>query len=130
MQAPTGTPVDMVQVLEAVIVLMVAAPPLIRSIFRLRGRGRRASRGWPGRGGMTVTEHPPVLNTGVALGGAVRRWLAPATFLLFGLIDIFVLGQFAHSGDATFAFSQPFAKVTVPNLTLPAGETCYVCRRD
>jgi general nucleoside transport system permease protein len=56
-----------------------------------------------------------------------RRWLAPATFLAFGLIDIFVLGGYSHKGDATFAFSQPFAKVTVPNLSLPAIVTCYVC---
>ena len=56
-----------------------------------------------------------------------RRWLAPGTFLAFGLIDIFVLGGYSHKGDATFAFSQPFAKVTVPNLTLPAAATCYVC---
>jgi len=76
---------------------------------------------------MTVREqNPTVLYTGFTLGGNVRRWLAPATFLLFGLIDIFVLGRFAHSGDATFSFSQPFAKVTVPNLTLPAKTTCYV----
>ena len=58
---------------------------------------------------------------------AFRRWLAPATFLFFGLVNIFVLGLNCHHGDATFAFSQPFAKVTVPNLTLPAALTCYVC---
>jgi ABC-type uncharacterized transport system permease subunit len=49
MQAATGTPVDMVQVLEAVIVLMIAAPPLIRAIFRLRGGGgglQALARGW------------------------------------------------------------------------------------
>jgi simple sugar transport system permease protein len=49
MQAQTGTPVDMVQVLAAVIVLMIAAPPLIRSIFRLRGAGgglQALARGW------------------------------------------------------------------------------------
>jgi general nucleoside transport system permease protein len=49
MQAQTGTPVDMVEVLAAVIVLMIAAPPLIRSIFRLRGAGgglQALSRGW------------------------------------------------------------------------------------
>jgi general nucleoside transport system permease protein len=56
-----------------------------------------------------------------------RRWLAPATFLAFGLIDIFVLGGYSHKGDATFAFSQAFAKVTVPNLSLAAAVTCYVC---
>ena len=49
MQAATGTPVDMVQVLEAVVVLMIAAPPLIRTIFRLRGGGgglQVLARGW------------------------------------------------------------------------------------
>jgi general nucleoside transport system permease protein len=77
---------------------------------------------------MTITERVvSVLSPGVAQGSTVRRWLAPATFLLFGLIDILVLGYFAHSGDATFAFSQQFAKVTVPNLSLAARVTCYVC---
>jgi len=77
---------------------------------------------------MTTTERvPTVLEAGAAPVSAVRRWLAPATFLVFGLIDIFVLGLNAHHGDATFAFSQEFAKVTVPNLTLPAAATCYVC---
>ena len=77
---------------------------------------------------MTITERvPTMLRDGAAPVSAVRRWLAPATFLAFGLIDIFVFGLFSHPGDATFAFSQPFAKVTVPNLTLPAALTCYVC---
>jgi simple sugar transport system permease protein len=77
---------------------------------------------------MTITERVPiVLAAGAAPGGALRRWLAPAAFLFFGLIDMLVLGLFSHKGDATFAFSQPFAKVTVPNLTLPAAVTCYVC---
>jgi general nucleoside transport system permease protein len=58
---------------------------------------------------------------------AFRRWLAPVTFLAFGLADILLLGGYSHKGDATFAFSQPFAKVTVPNLSLPAATTCYVC---
>jgi ABC-type uncharacterized transport system permease subunit len=61
------------------------------------------------------------------LSSTFRRWLAPTTFLAFGLIDIFVLGGYSHKGDATFAFSQPFAKVTVPNLSLAAAVTCYVC---
>ena len=50
MQAQTGTPVDMVEVLQAVVVLMIAAPPLIRAIFRLRGGGGGGlevlARGW------------------------------------------------------------------------------------
>jgi len=51
MQSVTGTPVDMVQVLEAVIVLFVAAPLLIRAMFRLRaaragGVAAVFSKGW------------------------------------------------------------------------------------
>jgi len=51
MQSVTGTPVDMVEVLQAVIVLFVAAPPLIRAIYRLRaaragGVGLALSKGW------------------------------------------------------------------------------------
>jgi general nucleoside transport system permease protein len=77
---------------------------------------------------MTITERvPTVLAPGAAPVSALRRWLAPATFLVFGLIDIFVLGLNSHKGDTTFAFSQEFAKVTVPNLTLPAAATCYLC---
>ena len=76
---------------------------------------------------MTISERVPAVLTAAAPGSTFRRWLAPATFLVFGLIDIFVFGLNAHKGDTTFAFSQPFAKVTVPNLTLPAAATCYVC---
>jgi general nucleoside transport system permease protein len=50
MQAVTGTPVDMVEVLQATVVLFVAAPLLIRTMFRLRaargGIGGVMSRGW------------------------------------------------------------------------------------
>ncbi len=79
---------------------------------------------------MTVEDRVPPVDLDLAASppsAAFRRWLAPAAFAVFGLVDIFVLGLNAHHGDATFAFSQPFAKVTVPNLTLPAAITCYVC---
>ena len=51
MQTTTGTPVQIVQVLAALIVLFVAAPPLVRSIYRLRaaragGVGTTMSKGW------------------------------------------------------------------------------------
>jgi general nucleoside transport system permease protein len=56
-----------------------------------------------------------------------RRWLAPVAFLVFGLVDILLLGWYSHHGDAVFAFSASGAKVTVPNLSLPARVTCFVC---
>jgi ABC-type uncharacterized transport system permease subunit len=77
---------------------------------------------------MTISERVvTLLEPGVAPVSAFRRWLAPATFGVFGLVDAFVLGEYSHKGDAVFAFSQTFAKVSVPNLSLPAAATCYVC---
>jgi general nucleoside transport system permease protein len=38
MQAATGTPLDLTTVLQALIVLFVAAPALVRSVFRIRER--------------------------------------------------------------------------------------------
>jgi general nucleoside transport system permease protein len=56
-----------------------------------------------------------------------RRIVASATFVAFGLADILGFAMHVKHGDATFAFSPEFAKVTVPNLGLPAAVTCYVC---
>jgi len=60
-------------------------------------------------------------------GGAssLGRFAAPITYLVFGLVDILVFGRNAH-GSATFAFSPQFAKVSVPNLVLPAAATCFI----
>ncbi|MGO1877375.1 MAG: ABC transporter permease [Brevibacterium yomogidense] len=44
MQAQTGTPIDIILVVQSVIVLLIAAPPLVRAIFRLPapvGKGAR-----------------------------------------------------------------------------------------
>jgi len=51
MQIATGTPVQIVQILQALIVMFVAAPPLVRAMYRLRaakaaGVGQVLSKGW------------------------------------------------------------------------------------
>jgi len=49
MQARTGTPIDIVLVVQSLIVLFVAAPPLIRKVFRLNvgsSGGLQISKGW------------------------------------------------------------------------------------
>ena len=50
MQARTGTPIDIVLVVQSLIVLFVAAPPLVRSIFRIKRPGAidtlQVSKGW------------------------------------------------------------------------------------
>ena len=50
MQARTGTPIDIVLVLQALIVLFIAAPPLVRAVFRIKIRAPEplttAAKGW------------------------------------------------------------------------------------
>jgi len=65
----------------------------------------------------------PSETSGAAWGG---RFAAPITFAVFGLVDILVFGLHAK-GSVTFAFTPEFAKVSVPNLVLPAATVCYVC---
>jgi general nucleoside transport system permease protein len=50
MQTRTGTPIDIVLVVQALIVLFIAAPPLVRAVFRIKVRAPEpltaASKGW------------------------------------------------------------------------------------
>ena len=52
MQSATGTPIDLVQVIQSLIVLFIAAPMLVRAIFRLKGTasgvGGQLAKGWNG----------------------------------------------------------------------------------
>jgi general nucleoside transport system permease protein len=53
MQAVTSTPLTITEVIQSLVVLFVAAPPLIRAIFRLHratagGAGQSLSKGWNG----------------------------------------------------------------------------------
>jgi simple sugar transport system permease protein len=50
MQAVTGTPIDIVLVIQSLIVIFVAAPELVRAIWRIKaargGAGQPVSKGW------------------------------------------------------------------------------------
>ncbi len=53
MQSSTGTPVDLVVVVQSLIVLFIAAPALVRAIFRIRATsagvgGQQLAKGWNG----------------------------------------------------------------------------------
>src|SRR5690606_2086554 len=50
MQAQTQTPTDIVLVVQALIVLFIAAPPLVRAVFRIKVRATRPVA--PGSGGL------------------------------------------------------------------------------
>ena len=55
-----------------------------------------------------------------------RRAVTAGTFILLGLIDIFLFGLFAHQGDATFAFTVSGTSLQVPSIHAPAALTAYV----
>ena len=44
MQARTGTPIDVVLVVQSLVVLFIAAPPLVRAVFHLPTPGTRRER--------------------------------------------------------------------------------------
>ena len=52
MQSRTSTPVDLVTVLQALVVLFIAAPALVSSVFRLKmddsGGSQQLAKGWNG----------------------------------------------------------------------------------
>jgi ABC-type uncharacterized transport system permease subunit len=73
---------------------------------------------------------PVLLTPGPSVGAGAAHWggrfAAPITYVVFGLVNILVFGVHSHH-DAAFSFTPEFAKVSVPNLTLAAAVTCYVC---
>ena len=54
-----------------------------------------------------------------------RRHLAAVTFIVIGLINIFVFGVLAHAGDAAFELSLASASVKIPVIRVPAAPVCY-----
>jgi general nucleoside transport system permease protein len=56
---------------------------------------------------------------------AERRHLAGITFIVIGLINIFVFGVLAHPGDASFELSLASASVKIPVIRVPAAAVCY-----
>ena len=49
MQAATGTPIDLVVIIQALVIMFIAAPALVRAIFRIRAERRTAevfAKGW------------------------------------------------------------------------------------
>ena len=74
----------------------------------------------------TAGRVPTLVDAEAAPVSAFRRWLAPATFLLFGLIDIFVLGHFAHPGDAQARVTGRRRRAMNPIAARPAAISAYV----
>jgi simple sugar transport system permease protein len=72
MQASQQIPIDIVLVIQSVIVLFIAAPPLVRAVFRLPMPGSKPKVRRPGRGQGPSTPLAPAVtaNAGTVEGGA------------------------------------------------------------
>jgi ABC-type uncharacterized transport system permease subunit len=69
----------------------------------------------------------PVTTIAAATGAPIsinRRMIAAGTFILFGLIDIFVFGLFAHHGDAAFVLTVSGSSPLTVHV--PAAPVAYV----
>jgi ABC-type uncharacterized transport system permease subunit len=50
-----------------------------------------------------------------------RRYLAPVSFAVLGIVDIVLFGLFAHAGDAAFGLSEQGAGIQIPVIHIPAA---------
>ena len=100
MQAQTGVPPDIVTVIQALIVIFVAAPRLTRAIFRLKGRGRSALAG--------VTTNLVVTVSAARAIRYPRHIVTGISQAVLGALGLVVLGLGSRSRhQSIFHFSLP-----------------------
>ena len=109
MQASTGTPIDIVLVLQSLIVLFIAAPALVRTVFRLKaatGEGLSLSTGVERMStttAPTTTAPPPAAEPEPpSIAPRSRRGLIIMTVLSVGLTALFT---WLASPDQTTTFT-------------------------
>ena len=135
MQSRTGTPIDVVLVLQSLIVLLIAAPPLVRAVFLLPGRRRRPKEDTEGRrarggGGMTTLMDRPASAPGEPEFLAALKpisYKGPIAYGVVGLISLVVFGLLAPSGaDTTFTFASNSDWFQIPPITVPSKLTAVL----
>ena len=98
MQASEGIPVDIVLVIQSLIVLFIAAPPLVRAIFRLPAEGGVVSQA-PAEAPKAVTDEMNVIAV-----------VSPKTPILLGVLTLglaLAILVSPQSGDTTFRLVHP-----------------------
>ncbi|MEP6852805.1 MAG: hypothetical protein ABJA87_09145 [bacterium] len=113
-EAGVGIPIDLVTVIQAVIVIFVAAPALTRAIYRLRDRGAGGLAG--------STSNLAVTVTGARAGRYPRHVVVAAAQVVAGLI---VLVWFAGSGRAT---EDVVLQLSLPGARFDVGTWTYAAR--
>jgi simple sugar transport system permease protein len=119
MQATTSVPIDIVTVIQAFIVIFIAAPRLIRAVFRLRIRGRAVLTGAATNLTVTVTT--------LRQARVPRHVLAGVTEIVIGVLSLWLFGLGTRSTlKTTFEFSLPGAKYDLGSWTFTARPAVVV----
>ncbi len=133
MQAAEGVPIEIVLVVQSLIVLFIAAPPLVRTIFRLPDPASPRRRAVPERrpGGegevSTAVQQPAPAPQVQALDTTVvTSWKAPIAFAIFTLLAL-ALAVFApQDGDTTFRLSTQSDFIQLPEITVPTMPALWI----
>jgi ABC-type uncharacterized transport system permease subunit len=113
MQVTTQVPIDIVTVIEALIVVFIAAPRLIRAMFRLRARAGAALGG--------ATTNLAVTVTVVRKARVPKHLLIGGVQIVLGVLGALLLGLSARAGHhSLFQFSLPGAAVNLGSASFPA----------
>jgi simple sugar transport system permease protein len=113
MQAQTNVPPDIVTVIQALIVIFVAAPRLTRAIFRLKGRGRSSLAG-------VTTSLVVTVNT-VRTARYPRHLISGVTEIVLGLLALWIFGLGSRSTHrAIFHFSLQGARFDLGSWSVQA----------
>ncbi len=119
MQTQTSVPIDIVTVIQALIIILIAAPALVRSMFRLHGRAQGALTGAATNLAVTVSAVRQVR--------VPRHVTAGVLEIVAGLVNLWLFGLGVRSKQqATLQFSLPGAKVDVGSWTFTARNMVIV----
>jgi ABC-type uncharacterized transport system permease subunit len=112
MQAQTGVPPDIVTVIQALIVIFVAAPRLTRAIFRLKGRGATLA---------GVTTNLVVTVSAVRAARYPRHVVTGISQVVLGLLGLWIFGLGSRSKHhSIFHFSLPGARFDLGTWSVQA----------
>nr|MDQ6937839.1 ABC transporter permease [Actinomycetota bacterium] len=112
-EAGVGIPIDLVTVIQALIVIFVAAPRLTRAIYRLRDRGAGGLAG--------STSNLAVTVTGTRITRFPRHIVVGAAQAVVGVLSLVGFGLAARSRhDVLFQFSLPGARFDLGSWTYSA----------
>jgi simple sugar transport system permease protein len=120
MQASTGTSLDLVVVIQALIIPYSARPGPGAVRDRCRGRGNQAGREGVGRMS-TVSDAPTTTGPAALTEAQIRRGRRFSAFTALLAVVTFAVLLPQVEGSATFLLNAGRTAVTLPNLVLPVA---------